>query len=306
MEEMWRRQLSFTRNFIEEGATPKEAREYLKQMAIQMMSEIVELLDASGDWKIHVKEGATVQRSRILEECIDLWKYLLNMLLAYGFTPEEFTQEFHRKSTVVEQKYFQEKLLDTIKYDDKVAVLDIDGVLATWPEDWINYLSEKTGVPLLFDETTNIYYLAPTIPRNDYYRIQHEYYESGKGWSNFKVVPGAPEFCTQIKKKGYKIVILTRRPYKQYPRVFADTLEWLRNNGIIFDALFWAGDKAYTIAQKIPNVAFVLDDEPKQAEDIARLGIKVILFPRPYNKESSLPRMTFGEILEMLKWSRAT
>jgi len=42
-----------------------------------------------------------------------------------------------------------------------------------------------------------------------------------------------------LKKKGYEIIILSARPVKEYPKLWGDTLEWLKKNKIVYDAVFF-------------------------------------------------------------------
>ena len=48
------------------------------------------------------------------------------------------------------------------------------------------------------------------------------------------------DFIKVLNEKEYTIILLTSRPYEQYTRIYSDTLQWLSNNKIKFDAINYA------------------------------------------------------------------
>jgi uncharacterized HAD superfamily protein/NTP pyrophosphatase (non-canonical NTP hydrolase) len=265
-----------------------------KELLLHITSEIGEVLEAVGRWKACGIGNENVRRSQIIEELIDIFKFLVTIAEIWDFTPEDFDKEFWRKSEVVWQRYFQERNLN-----GKIVVLDLDGVIANHFPHLIKYYNEKRGTSYPEGES----YLSPIVGTEEYYRIKHEYIEEGM----FREVPvyeGAREFVKGLKKMGLKVVIVTGRPYKQYKRVYADTMEWLKKNGIPFDAIYWTKDKA-DLARSlgITPVAFI-EDEKEQAADITRKGFKCILIDRPYNRDYNgvaIRAYSYDEILDYLR-----
>ncbi len=58
-----------------------------------------------------------VDRARLLEEWIDVFKYWLGLGNVWGFTLEDFVNEFWRKSSIVDER-FKQYFKDKSKKDD--------------------------------------------------------------------------------------------------------------------------------------------------------------------------------------------
>ncbi|UWD34198.1 NIF family HAD-type phosphatase [Mesomycoplasma molare] len=71
--------------------------------------------------------------------------------------------------------------------------------------------------------------------------------KDNQSYSEVKVLPGAKEFIKEMKEKGHTIVINTARNMqtqdhnigKVMKNVGLVTLEWLRDNGIEYDEIFF-------------------------------------------------------------------
>jgi hypothetical protein len=94
---------------------------------------------------------------------------------------------------------------------------------------------------------------------------------------------------------GAEVWICTTRPYLRLDNIDPDTREWLRRNGIKYDALLFdpvGGDNKYgeLRRQAAGRVAAVLEDLPEQADRALRLGCQgVFLREQPYNKHYEPP-----------------
>jgi len=79
--------------------------------------------------------------------------------------------------------------------------------------------------------------------------------------------------------KNYNVVLLTARPYKKYFRIYSDTLRWLKENDICYDAIVFDEEKEkYIINNFEPEqVAFCLDDDIGNANKLHDSGFKVFL-----------------------------
>ena len=69
--------------------------------------------------------------------------------------------------------------------------------------------------------------------------------------------------------------MLTSRPIERYPNIYGETVEWLQNNELVYDFVWWALDKGEKVlSQNIGGrVKFALDDDPKYVARYAELGI---------------------------------
>lgn len=262
--------------------TQEEVVSASKDYILHLISEADEFLREM-NWKNHRKQSQDFVRSNMLEEWIDIFKYWLSLGLVWGFTPEDFLAEYERKSAVVEQRYKQEFQLDFL--EGRIVGVDIDGVLAAYPDSYIKFVNQELGTNFNPANTSD-YDIgrALGLPKEIQEELKDKYRQTGQK-RFIPVLPGAKEFLERLRKEGYTIVLLSARPYKQYRRIFADTQEWLNNNGLVHDAILWDEDKCKRLLREFgrDRVEFFVEDHLENANQIAELGVPVYLFNRPYN-----------------------
>ena len=284
LEEIWEDQKKFNSNFVEyEGLTDKEKVKYLKEYGLLMIDEIMELIRET-NWKGHRKDKVHTIDSNIKEEWIDVFKYWLCIGNLMGYSPEDFIEEYKRKSSVVEQRYKQERQLDF--KSNKIVGVDIDGVLADYPECFIDFINDKVGTDFKAKELNqyNLYEAITDIPTEVMKELKHEFRKSGK-LKKVGILPGAKEFLQRLKDKDYRIILLSARPYKKYRRIFADTKEWLKENDLAHDAILWGEDKLNRMIREFgeKSVKFFVEDNLKNANSISK-STKVYLLNKSYNQ----------------------
>lgn len=302
--EIWDRQRSFNKNFYDSNDLDnKEKQTWTKEMVLHLISEADELLRET-KWKIHRQQNIVPNKNRIYDEIIDIFKYWLSLAQIWEMTPEEFVESFNNKSEVVEQRYNQEKAIKLID-DDKVVAVDIDGVLAKYPEHFIQFAEKKTGKDLSSIELTeyNLYgILAEIVSVETMKQIKHEFRDTGQ-LRDMGVYPEASAFTKKLKKLGYTIVLLSARPYKEYPRIFSDTIAWLKKNDIKYDAIIWDENKEERIVNEFPKMKFMIEDHFANAKKVAGYGYKVYMIDKPYNKNLSFKNVTrVNTLKEVQKW----
>ena len=267
----WKIQKDFNKNFIKNF---KNKEEHSKEMILHLISECDEFLREI-NWKVHREEDIKVIKSNLLEEWIDIYKYWLSLGLIWNFTPKDFETEFIRKSEVVEQRYKQEKKLNL--NSGKICAIDIDGVLAKYPESFLKFAKKEFGVSWNINNVPDCF----QRPSKLHNKIKDAYRQSGEK-RNLEVIDGAKEMLKHFKKLGYTIILLTARPYKKYKRIFADTLEWLDKNDLIYDAIIWDENKNERVIKEFPKMKFMVEDSESNAVKIAELGYKVFVVDTPY------------------------
>lgn len=286
LRKIWNVQKSFNRNFVNfDNLTDEERQRQTKEYILHLFSETDEILREI-NWKMHRKKDIAVNKQNLTEELIDVFKYWCSILQLWDITPEEFVKEFHRKSSVVEQRYKQEIKLNLIS-DENVIGIDIDGVLADYPRSFINFISNELSIDFK-DFSPKTHDLCNELgmfikDKQKIVELKHKYRSSGYK-RNIPVIKDAVFALKELKELGYTIVLLTARPYKEYPRMFADTMEWLDNNGFVYDAIIWDENKENKIIKQFPKMKFMIEDNLYNALKISEYGYKVILFNKTYNK----------------------
>ena len=293
-----------------DSLSTKERIEWTRQYVLHGTSEFMEVLNTM-PWKSWLTTNETGPNlDALLEESVDVWKFVMNILLLWGATPEQFSEAFARKHEVNIQRFLQYKLLRRLQTEHRravgkhrVAAIDLDGVLVNYPEDWLAFIEARTGVEIPL-ETFSLAYGSDKLPREIYAKLKDEYRNGG--WERQTLArPGARAFMEALKAKDFKLVILSARPVDRYKRLYADSIAWLRDNEIPFDVVIWDQHKEDRVIKDLPFIEFVLEDDADNAMKLHRAQIQVYLLERPYNNHivmlSGPPHLAdFDSILKTL------
>ena len=162
----------------------------------------------------------------------------------------------------------------------KICILDIDGVLCSYPDAWIKFVNGHVAQDLQSD---NLNELKQKVPYSLYRKLKEDYRISGIK-RTLKPIDGASDITVKLRQAGYIIVLLTKRPFLKYKQLFADTLFWVKENNIQQDLIFWGKDKHFQILKYFPDTEFLVEDNHNNANEVAKLGYKVYLLDNPYNR----------------------
>ena len=292
LKSIWENQAEFNKKLLDFNKIKGNKEEFQKWnnfYTLALQREVSEVLDTV-DWKIHRKENKPIIKSNTLEELVDCLKYWISLCQLHGFTVEEIEEEYYRKSSVVEQRLKQE-ILETIKKgDDKVVGVDIDGVLADYPRSFVDFINKELGTNYTMDMVDSYdIYECLGISTELGVKLKDRYRQTGQK-RFIPVCEGAKEMLTWLREQGYKIMLLTARPYQEYKRVFADTLEWLDKNELPYDSIIFDEKKEERLIKEFgkDRIEFFIDDVVSNANNISRLGVPCYLVTRPYNKGAKL------------------
>jgi len=264
-----------------------------KDLALGLYEEVSELARDATHFKAHILKTPTIERINLADEAADVMKYLLSICQLYGVTSEQMYEAFLRKSDVVDDRARGQRL--ELETHTKLIIADMDNCIADL-SGWQNKLNESQGSAPMNDRTMK---LLESL-KEDFYR--------GGGFKDLPVINGAKEGMQELRRLGYKIVIITARPYWQYKRLYADTLAWLQQYDIAYDLILFNKDKAEAIYEHIfpARPAFFIEDREKHAVEVANIGVPVLLLDWEYNRDvKDRPLITrvdgWGEILQHIK-----
>lgn len=289
LENIWEDQYEFNRLILPctpEEMTPEQRQHWHEKYTLLINKELMEVLDET-EYKPHRKITGKMVRSNMLEELVDVFKYWMCLCQTHKVSVDEIMDEYHRKSNVVKQRFFQEKVL---KYDGKIAGVDIDGVLADYPRSFVDFINEQTGRHIDSHSITE-YGIAEQLVKDfgmnkqEVAMLKHLYRDSGQK-RFIPVIEGARQFLDELKYMGYIVVLLTSRPVKEYKRIFADTQYWLANDKLHYDAILFDDAKGERLFKEFgkDKVEFFVDDVASFANGISSNGIKCYLLNKSYNK----------------------
>lgn len=108
LEEIRNRQTRFNKNFIEFNKLSFEKKQKLtEKWILYVMSELDELLKET-NWKLH-KPMKEIKREKIVEEWVDIFKFVLGIADIWGITNTEVYKAFMDKSSKVENLWQKNK-----------------------------------------------------------------------------------------------------------------------------------------------------------------------------------------------------
>jgi len=242
-----------------------------KEFALGLYEEVGELIRTVTHFKAHILKTQSAPRNHIIEEVVDVMKMLISLAQLFNVTPEELYEGFLSKTEVVKNRAEGQKL--ELEKDTKLIISDLDGCIADI-SGFTDELSAMKGNEPINDQ------LVGKLEG-----LKEKFYRQG-GFRDVALIPGSKEALDAMRKAGYKIVIITARPYWQYKRIYADTLHWLQKHDIPFDLILYNKDKAEATYEHIfpAKPEFFIEDRDKHALEMANIGVKVLLLDTPINR----------------------
>lgn len=172
------------------------------------------------------------------------------------------------------------KLKWQIERNEKVVAVDIDGVLSNYPKNWVDYIRKNTKYKI-----KDLYNAKNTIPYSEYRNLKLRFRKSGEELKA-PVVGGARDFLKRLKAAGYKIYLLTARPFDEVPNLSGDTHKWLQKNNLIYDGIVAGKNKHIKIIEMFPYLSFMVEDNAEIGNQVAMFGYQVFLLDNEYNRQN--------------------
>jgi len=166
-----------------------------------------------------------------------------------------------------------------LEKNSKVCAIDLDGVLVDYPKCWVDFINKETE-----KKFNNLHEVKNNLSYNKYKTLKIKYRTCGIK-ASLPAIEGASEFIKKLKQAGYKVIILTSRPYRKHREIWSDTTKWLKKNKIDADGIIWEQEKHWAVLREFPYLKFLAEDNAEIANQVARLGYKVYLFDNEYNKQ---------------------
>ena len=287
LEELWQKQLEFTTDVLAKtrdldinDISEKNLVSISEKYLLSLHKELDEVLDGL-NWKEHRSLMMPTVRENLIEEMIDVQKYLWGLMQIWGMSAVDFIQAFDDKSFVVDKRWQMEQAV----LGDKVAVVDIDGVLYNEAEtfkDWI-----ERARPYMKEASKRDNALAWEEAKWEFRTSQQHRWGSA-----FKENVDA---LRRMKyEEGWSIVLMTYRPKKVFSTIEYDTLFWLDNNEVPYDKLIWAAyEKYFYMREEMRNADIFIDDELETCRLVQSLGKRVYWV---YPNEDEIPEALYHDV----------
>lgn len=197
-----------------------------------------------------------------------------------------------------------------------VVALDIDGTLGDYHGHFLKFAEGYFGREFVSAEAINPgrkLWEHMRVPVEDYRSAKLAYRQGGLK-RTMPCLGGASEVIRRVRAElGAQVWVCTTRPYSRLDNVDPDTQEWLRRNGIEYDALLYDpvldknGKYGELQRQAGSRVAVIAEDLPEQVMS-ARMHFSIksapiLLRDQPYNGSGSL--LEGKGHLYSRRWSRA-
>lgn len=184
------------------------------------------------------------------------------------------------------------------KESEKLCCCDLDGIFTDYPECWLKFIEIKIG--RYFDSLEKA---KKNIPYADYIQLKNDYRSSDFKY-NLTPKPASSKFTETLRKMGFFVIIVTRRP-ATHPLLRLKTINWLQKNDILFDDILFVEKKSDVILEYC-KISFFVEDEIDDALMLSKLGYKVFLMENDrvldkYTHNNISIIKSFEEILNEIK-----
>jgi NTP pyrophosphatase (non-canonical NTP hydrolase) len=251
--EIWKDQRQFNLQVREAPMTVEEQEEHTKYFVLCIMSELDEVLRCI-NWKHHRRKPILHNPARIKEEITDVFKLWLSMAQTWNISPEQFEEEYWRKSAVVRQR-FNEEYLNTLEKES--VLVDIDEVLCDFSNGLLEWLQEHLTAHLGNAEVDELYQRVGDLMNTRKFINAESLKVTPELWRELKTafrlsgrirelptMHGAHAMLARFKAEGLNVILLTSRPIDEFPHVLGDTIDWLNKNNFPYDYLWFNKNKA--------------------------------------------------------------
>lgn len=262
------------------GMTEVERARTVSDLILQLHEEATELGRLTSTYKRHLMLRTQVHSDNVAEEIADILKVTLALAQLHGISRRKVFQTFLGKTAVVKARAAGDAV--ALEKDTRLVCVDLDDCVCDLL-GWKSKNWDTRGADLGMMEM-----------------LKEEFYTGGK-FRELEPIPNAPESIRQLKRMGYKIVILTARPHWQYKQLYADTLDWLNTHGVPHDLILFNKDKVEALYEHVMPAwptAFV-EDHPRNALALADVGVNVLLFDQEHNRKVE----TAENIHRVLDWA---
>ncbi len=184
--------------------------------------------------------------------------------------------------------------------------IDIDEVLANHMEKLNEFYYLKKGKKYSEkDYKSYNWWETWGISREEAEDIDREYKKS-ELFSSIQPIPGAVDAVRELSKDNELFVVTSRHTSAEQK-----TKEWILKHfpfvelKILHSGDFWGGRKSKADVCKENHIKILIDDHEKYARDCSKIGIKVLLFDKPWNQgvegENIIRVNGWKEVLEVIK-----
>lgn len=283
LDEALKKQSEFSSLFFDNAAlTLKQRQEMLKSFVLSLHSEATGIVEAA-NFKDHRLLPDKIDNQKVMYKAADAYRYTLAILNLCGISSTQFVEVLRQKDEFL---HYRHTLASKQWSGQPIVFFDMDDVLATFREDFMNYIESSTGVRL--DTHSPEYYSVSVLKANNISNDEmFRGFIENHGFLGLGIDQKYFDLLSHLKREGFWIQIVTARPGDNL-MCFYDTYSWLQRNGLDVDGVTFTPEKFRWVSEQgFYNSAkfFAVDDSSKHAAEYAKHGIKVIVPEKSYNQD---------------------
>ena len=162
------------------------------------------------------------------------------------------------------------------------VLVDIDGVLYPFPEEFTPYAADQLGRHLELDTTRWEFYEAWGLDHAGFVELVTQGVGERRLWwegAPYADVPGAID---RIQAGGHRIHLVSARDITGTEAAMAATNHWLAEHGFVVESVTLAQDKPLVLAQLglDPSRCVAVDDGPHHVRAWEAAGVRAMVLDR--------------------------
>lgn len=289
-KKIWYNQLSFNKILFKElydldldSLSVSERTKFAKDFFFYINKELTDLINCLPNWKMHYRNDESqteIVSSNLVEEYVDVFKYFMGLGQILGVSLEDVLKGYENKTEVIKQKYEQNKKFNTLR-ETEVILFDIDGVINNYPVCYLDWLKRKKSL-----EFSSLEEMKSKTDFKTYENLKSEYRLSGEKRKQ-PVNEDTVKLMRILKENGNTLVLFTNRPVSKFKVIYPDTLYWLKNNNIPFDAIYWSDYNQKEDIYKLKfRIKYIVEDNIDNAKNFVHENYTVYLLNKDYNQDN--------------------
>lgn len=285
---IWENQFEFNEQFFRDMGfdisklSLKDKIHWSKEFYFHINKELVDLIESLPNWKMHYQNNEKEDEiiiSNLIEEYVDVLKYFMGLGQLLGISYSDIVRGYYDKTQVVKQKYEQNKKFQAL-LNKPVVIFDIDGVINNFPYCFLEWANKQNNSNFeSIDEMKDCLDLKTYRDLKTAYRLSGEKRKQPVNYDTIKLM-------NILKEKNETIILFTNRPVTKYKVIYTDTIYWLRDNKIPFDAIYWSDLQRKEDIYKLKfKIKFIVEDDINNAKNFNHEGHLVFLLNKVYNQD---------------------
>jgi len=287
-QNIWINQLEFNEQFFRDMGfdisklSLKDKIHWSKEFYFHINKELVDLIESLPNWKMHYQNNEKedeIITSNLIEEYVDVLKYFMGLGQLLGISYTDIVKGYYDKTEVVKQKYEQNKKFQAL-VNKPVVIFDIDGVINNFPVCFLEWANKQNN-----SNFESIEEMKDCLDLKTYRNLKTGYRLSGEKRKQ-PVNHDTIKLMNTLKDNNETIILFTNRPVTKYKVIYTDTIFWLKDNKIPFDAIYWSDlQKKEDIYKLKFKIKFIVEDDINNAKNFNHEGHLVFLLNKTYNQD---------------------